>query len=67
MAPPLPPPPALPPTPAPPLPAGCVIVHKPPGVPFHATEGQPGLMQLVRRQQGQPHLPYEGPLWPVHR
>lgn len=24
-------------------------------------------MQLIRSQQGQPHLPWEGPLWPVHR
>ena len=50
-----------------PLPPGCVILHKPPGVPFHATDRQQGLLQLVRSQQGQPHLPYEGPLWAVHR
>lgn len=43
------------------------MVHKPPGVPFHATDDERGLLQLVRAQQGQPHLPYEGPLWPVHR
>ena len=42
-------------------------MHKPPGVPFHATSDQPGLLQLIRGQQGQAHLPYEGPLWPVHR
>jgi tRNA pseudouridine32 synthase/23S rRNA pseudouridine746 synthase len=46
---------------------GCIVLHKPPGVPFHAAEGRPGLMQLVRQQQGEPHLAYDGPLWPVHR
>lgn len=49
------------------LPAGCVIVHKPPGVPFHGTASQPGLLQLMRSQQGQDSFPYEGPLFPVHR
>ncbi|KAL4856237.1 putative RNA pseudouridine synthase [Chlorella vulgaris] len=46
---------------------GCVIVHKPPGVPFHGTASQPGLLQLMRSQQGQDSFPYEGPLFPVHR
>jgi tRNA pseudouridine32 synthase/23S rRNA pseudouridine746 synthase len=44
-----------------------VIVHKPPGVPFHGTASQPGLLQLMRSQQGQDSFPYEGPLFPVHR
>lgn len=46
---------------------GCVVVHKPPGVPFHATADHPGLMPLIRSQQGQEHFAYTGPLYPVHR
>ncbi|KAL4451535.1 hypothetical protein ABPG75_007197 [Micractinium tetrahymenae] len=47
--------------------AGCVVLHKPPGVPFHATADHPGLLQVARSQQGSAHLPYTGPLFPVHR
>lgn len=47
--------------------AGCVVLHKPPGLPFHATANHPGLLEVVRSQQGSAHLPYTGPLFPVHR
>lgn len=49
------------------LPAGCIVVNKPHGVPFHATADHSGLLHLIREQQGSEWLPYEGPLHPVHR
>lgn len=44
-----------------------LIVNKPCGLPFHQGDAGPGVMQVLRWQQAQGQLGYDGPLFPVHR
>ena len=46
---------------------GHFIIHKPPGIPFHRTGSDAGVLETVREMQAAGELPPSERLFPVHR
>ena len=46
---------------------GHFIVHKPPGIPFHRTGKDPGVLEMIREMQETGELAPSERLFPVHR